>query len=135
MVGTNEMTRNLLTQEPGREKSHAEAACTQTIAQRKPSRHNGGTLYSVKTTDGGTFAILVSGRVRWALDQLRKAGKVGCTPIDNPAPRMAAYVHSLRGTGVEIETITEPHEGDFPGHHARYVLRSGVSLGRIGGAV
>ena len=135
MSGTNEMTRNLLTQEPGRVDCHAFVVDTQNIAQRKPARHNGGTAYSVTTTDGVAFVVLVSGRVRWALDQLRKAGKVGCTPIDNPAPRMAAYVHSLRGTGVEIETITEPHAGDFPGHHARYVLRSGVSLGRIRGAV
>jgi hypothetical protein len=135
MSGTNEMTRNLLAQEPGRVDCHALAADTQIIAQRKPARHNGGTPYTVTTTDGGAFVILISGRVRWALDQLRKAGKVGCTPIDNPAPRMAAYVHSLRGMGVEIETITETHAGNFPGHHARYVLRSGVSLGRIGGAV
>jgi hypothetical protein len=135
MVGTNEMTRNLLAQEPGRVDCYALAADTQIIAQRKPARHNGGTLYSVKISDGGTFAILVSGRVRWALDQLRKAGKVGCTPIYNPAPRWSAYIFDLRGMGVEIETITEAHEGDFPGHHARYVLRSGVSFGRTGGAI
>jgi hypothetical protein len=129
------MTRNLWGQEPGRVDCHALAADNQTLAQRKPARHSGGTSYSVTTTDGVAFVILVSGRVRWALDQLLKAGAKGCTPLNNPAPRMAAYVHSLRGTGVEIETSTEPHEGDFPGHHARYVLRSGVALGRIGGAV
>jgi hypothetical protein len=135
MVGTNEIARNLLMQEPGRVDCHALAADTQIIAQRKPARHNGGTAYSVTTTDGVAFVILVSGRVRWALDQLLKAGAKGCTTISNPAPRMAAYVHTLRGTGVEIETITETHAGDFPGHHALYVLRSGVSLGRIGGEV
>jgi hypothetical protein len=134
MVAKNEMARNLLGQEPGRVDCHALAADTQIIAQRKPARHNGGTPYSVRTTDGSTFVILVSGRVRWALDQLLKAGTTGCTTIHNPAPRMAAYVHSLRGIGVEVETITETHAGDFPGHHAKYVLRSGVSLGRIGGA-
>jgi hypothetical protein len=134
MSGTNEMARNLLAQEPGRVDCHALAADTQTIAQRKLARHNGGTSYSVRTTDGGAFVILASGRVQWALNQLRKAGATGCTPVTNPAPRMAAYVHTLRGMGVEIETITETHEGDFPGHHARYVLRSDVSLGRIGGA-
>jgi hypothetical protein len=135
MVGTNEIARNLLMQEPGWVDCHALAADTQIIAQRKPARHNGGTAYSVTTTDGVAFVILVSGRVRWALDQLLKAGAKGCTTISNPAPRMAAYVHTLRGTGVEIETITETHAGDFPGHHALYVLRSGVSLGRIGGAL
>jgi hypothetical protein len=135
MSRTNEVARSLLTQEPGRVESHAEAAVTQTIAQRKAARHNGGTLYTITTPDGGAFVIVVSGRVQWALDQLRNAGAVGCTPIYNPAPRWAAYVHSLREIGVPIETITEPHEGDFPGHHARYVLRCGVSLGRKGGAI
>jgi hypothetical protein len=134
MVGTNEIARNLLAQEPGRVDCHALAANTQIITQRKPARHNGGTSYSVTTTDGVAFAILISGRVRWALDQLLKAGTTGCKPIHNPAPRWSAYIFDLRGMGVEIETVTETHEGDFPGHHAVYVLRSGVSLGRIGGA-
>jgi hypothetical protein len=135
MSRTNEMTRNLWGQEPGRVDCHALAADTQIIAQHKPARHNGGTPCTVRTTDGSTFVILVSGRLRWALDQLRKAGTTGCTPIHNPAPRWSAYIFDLRGMGVEIETVTETHEGDFPGHHARYVLRSGVSLGRIGGGV
>jgi hypothetical protein len=135
MSRKNEVARNLLTQEPGRVESHAKAANTQIIAQRKPARHNCGTLYSVTTTDGVAFAILVSGRVRWALDQLLKAGTTGCKPIHNPAPRWSAYIFDLRGMGVEIEAITETHAGDFPGHHAKYVLRSDVSLSRIGGAV
>jgi hypothetical protein len=135
MIDTNEMARNLRQQEPGRVDGHALAADTQTIAQRKPARHNGGTAYSVTTTDGLAFVVLVSGRVRWALDQLLKAGTTGCKPIHNSAPRWSAYIFDLRGIGVEVETITETHAGDFPGHHARYVLRSGVSLGRIGGAV
>ena len=137
MGGNNEMARNLLAQEPepGRVACQAVAANTQTIAQRKPARHNGGTPHTVRTIDGGAFVIFVSGRVQWALNQLREAGAAGCTPINNPAPRMAAYVHSLRQMGVEIETITGPHEGYFPGYRARYVLRLGVSLGRKGGAV
>jgi hypothetical protein len=49
MSGTNKMAWNLLVQEPGRVDSHAIAANTQTIAQRKASRHNGGTAYHVKT--------------------------------------------------------------------------------------
>jgi hypothetical protein len=134
MSGTNEMTRNLLAQEPGRVDCHALAADSQIIAQHKLARHNGGTAYTVRTTDGVAFVVLVSGRVRWALDQLRKAGTTGCTPIHNPAPRWSAYIFDLRGMGIEIDTVTETHAGDFPGHHARYVLRSDVSLGMIGGA-
>ena len=135
MGSENEVARNLLGQEPGRVESHAVAAGTRIIAQRKAARHNGGTPYTITPTDGGAFVIVISGRVQWALDQLRKAGAVGCTPIYNPAPRWSAYVFSLREIGVQIETITEPHEGDFPGHHARYVLRCGASLGRKGRAI
>jgi len=128
------MARNLLQQEPGRVNRHANAAGIPKLAHRKPKCHNAGTPYLVTPNAGEAFRILVSGREQWALEQLRKAGNKGCTPIDNPAPRWAAYVHDLRAMGVEIETITEPHEGDFPGHHARYVLRSAVSLGWEGGA-
>ncbi len=67
--------------------------------------------------------VIVKGRVRWALESLIEAGSKGCTPIDKPAPRWAAYVHKLRRSGVPVETLTEPHAGDFAGTHARYVLR------------
>ncbi len=70
--------------------------------------------------------ILVSGRVRWALECLIAAGTKGCTPIDTPGPRWSDYVFNLRAAGVDIETITEPHEGPFSGTHARYVLRSRI---------
>ncbi|MCC1493700.1 hypothetical protein J1C49_13870 [Cognatishimia sp. F0-27] len=90
--------------------------------------------YRVKTGTGETFTIAVQGRDRWALEELRKAGTNGCTPIDNPAPRWSAYVFNLRELGLEIETVTEPHEGDFPGYHGRYVLRCDVVLDRKGGA-
>jgi hypothetical protein len=32
-------------------------------------------------------------------------------------------VHDLRKLGLVIETIRERHAGEFPGEHARYVLR------------
>lgn len=70
--------------------------------------------------------IRVKGRVRWALENLIEAGPKGCTPINNPAPRWAAYVHKLRRAGVNVETLTEPHAGAFAGTHARYVLRDAV---------
>ena len=71
--------------------------------------------------------IIVTGRDRWALEQLITSGVKGLTPIDNPAPRWSGYVHNLRGMGVEIETIHERHAGPFAGTHARYVLRSEVA--------
>lgn len=134
MIGGNEVTRNLLAQEPGRNICHANAADSPKIAHRKAKRHNAGTPYRVTPTAGGVFRIFVSGRDRWALEELRKASVKGCTPIKNPAPRWSGYVFNLRELGVEIETITEPHEGDFPGHHGRYVLRSCVAQDWKGGA-
>lgn len=83
--------------------------------------------FTVTRTDGTQKRIAIQGRDRWALESLWRAGLSGCTPIDNPAPRWSAYVFDLREAGVEIETITEKHLGDFPGHHARYVLKSRVT--------
>lgn len=110
--------------------NQATAAGTRIIA-RKP---RGGTPYRITPRTGKAFRIVLTGRDRWALEELRRKGAWGCTPIDTPAPRWSAYVFNLRELGVEIETITEPHGGDFAGHHARYVLRSGVTLDWKGGA-
>ena len=74
--------------------------------------------------------IVVKGRDRWALELLMQAGQKGCTPISHPGPRWSAYVFKLKKAGVSIETIRESHDGPFPGHHARYVLRSSVTTGR-----
>jgi hypothetical protein len=51
------------------------------------------------------------------------------TPIDEPGPRWSAYVFDLRALGVNIETVHEPHGGDYPGTHGRYVLHSIVRKG------
>ncbi len=74
--------------------------------------------------------VTVQGRYRWALETLIERGALGMTPIETPAPRISAYVHELRHEyGIDIETITEPHDGPFAGHHARYVLRCTVARG------
>ena len=87
----------------------------------------GKAQYAVTAPDGTETTITVNGRERWALECLIAAGERGCTPIDHPGPRWSAYTYDIRGMGVEIETIHEPHDGPFPGTHARYVLRSKVS--------
>lgn len=122
-----EKARNLRQQEPGRESRHANATGNSQLAHRNRPRHKPGTLYTVTPSAGEPFRVLVAGRDKWALDRLRAAGGRGCTPISEPAPRWSAYVFNLRALGLKIETITEPHGGDFPGHHARYVLRSTVA--------
>jgi hypothetical protein len=96
-------------------------------AQARDGYSRAHTLYTVTAADGdGTFQLTLRGRQRWALDRLLDAGHVGCTPISEPAPRWSAYIHDLREMGVPIETLYEAHGGDFPGTHARYVLRARV---------
>jgi len=76
--------------------------------------------------DGQTVRVV--GRDAWALRNLIRAGRRGCTPIETPGPRWSHYVFKLRRAGFVIETIDEPHGGPFAGNHARYVLHSEVSI-------
>ncbi|CAN7565065.1 winged helix domain-containing protein [Aminobacter sp. LjRoot7] len=71
----------------------------------------------------------VVGREAWALLNLKRARKDGCTALEQPAVRWAAYIHDLRHNfGLDIESIHESHKGPFPGTHCRYVLRSDVTI-------
>ena len=72
--------------------------------------------------------LTVIGRDAWALQKLIEAGEAGVTSLDAPGPRWSGYVHKLRRAGLVIETIHEGHGGPFPGRHARYVLRSAVTV-------
>lgn len=76
--------------------------------------------------DGQTMRV--DGRVAWAMKQLIDAGQRGCTPITHPGPRWSDYVFKARALGFVIETVHENHGGQFPGHHAKYVLHSKVSI-------
>lgn len=82
--------------------------------------------FLITCANGTTSTVTVKGRDRWALEALGAAGTKGCTPINTPGPRWSGYVYNLRGLGVPIQTITEPHEGPFKGTHARYVLCASV---------
>jgi hypothetical protein len=68
--------------------------------------------------------FILSGRIGQTMHFLMKAKQVGITPLDVPAKRLAAYIHSLRGLGFIIDTEMEQHSGPYAGHHARYRLRS-----------
>jgi len=83
--------------------------------------------FALYGANGTVQVIDLAGREEWALSHLLAAGDYGCTPIDTPGPRWSDYVFKLRRRGIDIATITESHSGDFPGHHARYILRSKVS--------
>ena len=112
----------------GQQSHKANAAGSLKVAQTKGRAKRAG-LYDIQPEGGEAFTIEAKGRNAWALDRLREAGPRGCTPITEPAPRWAAYVFNLRGLGVPIETLTEPHSGEFSGTHGRYVLRATVQKG------
>ena len=83
--------------------------------------------YLVQESDGSTRSIWLRGRDEWALRNLINAGPKGCTPITHPGPRWSAYKFNLvHEFGLHIERVDEPHAGDYPGTHARYILRSKV---------
>jgi hypothetical protein len=102
---------------------HSENCNAPSGANGKVRRKAKTAKYRVTLENGKTFHLHVKGRTQWALEQLRNAGESGCTPIKHPGPRWSAYVHVLRSGGVAIETVTEEHGGDYPGHHGRYILR------------
>lgn len=77
----------------------------------------------------------LKGRLGWATAKLVEAGAKGVTPITHPAPRWSGYVFDLRKLGIPIETIMEPHEGNYPGQHARYVLSCDAQVQLLGSEV
>jgi hypothetical protein len=85
-------------------------------------------ILTVRAQVNGRQIITVCGRDAWALLALKAANDTGCTPIDHPGPRWSGYVHKLRKAGIVIETIRETHGGPFAGQHARYILRSLVTI-------
>lgn len=96
---------------PGLGNRFATAAGNRKIAQSKGTRYTGGTAYHVTSNAGEASRLIVAGRMRWALEELRRAGARSCTAIDNPAPRSSAYICKLSEAGVEIATLTEPRGG------------------------
>jgi hypothetical protein len=92
-----------------------------------PSARRYHAAFTIHPTYGKPFEIVVTGRVPWALVQLVTPGGIGCTPVQHPVSRWSGYIFHLRQLGEEIETLTQNHGGDFPGHHGRYVLRCKVT--------
>lgn len=86
------------------------------------------TMLTLKVQIDARNAVVVAGRAAWALLELLTAGHTGCTYINNPAPRWSSYIHKLRKLGAIIDTLQEAHGGPFAGFHARYVLRSSVTV-------
>ena len=82
--------------------------------------------FALHRPDGALQFLELQGRVEDTLAKLIDAGPDGVISLENPAPRLSDYVFKLRRRGVEIETLNEPHGGDFPGFHGRYILKSRV---------
>ncbi len=72
--------------------------------------------------------LRLKGREAWTLDCLIEVGDGGLTPLERPAPRLSAYVHTLRKRGLVIETVDERHSGPYPGAHGRYILRTPLTV-------
>ena len=67
--------------------------------------------------DGGPVRVAV-GRFAQTLARLHDAGEAGISSLYFPGIRLSHYVKILRDDyGVEIETVREPHGGDYPGRH------------------
>lgn len=97
------------------------------FAQMRPERNENPVIrLTVRLEDGSV--ITAQGRDAWALSKLIEAGDRGCTPIEHVGPRWSHYVWKLRGFGLAIETINETHDGPYSGRHARYLLRSGLTV-------
>jgi hypothetical protein len=103
-------------------------ATSVTRASLRASTATRGKRIAFNVTEG-VRTINPAGRDAWALGHLIVAGGAGCTPIEHVGPRWSHYVWKLRTRyNVAIETIEEPHGGEFSGSHARYVLRSRVAF-------
>ena len=72
--------------------------------------------------------LTLKGREAWTLACLIEVGESGLTPIERPAPRLSAYVHTLRKRCLVIETVDERHAGPYPGAHGRYILRTPLTV-------
>ena len=49
----------------------------------------------------------------------------GCSPAW-AGGRRAEAGRALEAFGIDVTTVHKPHDGPFPGHHARYILRSRI---------
>ena len=94
---------------------------------RSQSNQNPVVKLRVRIGDDGPERTLI-GRDAWALQVLIEQGERGTTPIDAVGPRWSHYVWKIRATGIVVETIRESHGGPFSGSHARYVLRSPLTV-------
>ena len=79
--------------------------------------------YEITETTGEKRTVILNGRVRWAIEELRNAGREGRTGREALGPRWAAYIWDAKHVhGIPICDAWEPHEGEHPGKHKRWWL-------------
>lgn len=96
----------------------------------------GKSPYQITYSSGKTRTVVLSGRVRWAVEELRKAGLTGRTGREALGPRWAAYIHTAKHVhGIPIRDAWEPHKGEHPGKHKRWWLDCDIRPMLKGGEV
>ncbi|SFJ75302.1 winged helix domain-containing protein [Celeribacter neptunius] len=86
------------------------------MAQKKWGPHP----YQITDKTGDRRTVILNGRVRWAIEELRKAGRTGREAL---GPRWAAYIFdAIHVHGIPIRDEWEKHEGEHPGRHKRWWL-------------
>jgi hypothetical protein len=81
--------------------------------------------------DGGPIRVAV-GRFGQTIARLHDGGEAGISSLHFPGLRLSHYIKVLRDDyGVNIETVREPHGGDDPGRHGRYILRSRLEVVKV----
>ena len=79
--------------------------------------------YEITQANGEKSIVVIGGRVRWAIEELRKAGRAGRTGREALGPRWAAYIFdATHGYGIPIRDQWEKHGGEHPGRHKRWWL-------------
>lgn len=87
------------------------------------SKKWGAIPYQITFPTGETRITVLNGRVRWAIEELRNAGRAGRTGKEAMGPRWAAYIHDAKHIhGIPIRDEWEKHGGDHPGKHKRWFL-------------
>ncbi|MBU2962096.1 hypothetical protein KO516_15010 [Citreicella sp. C3M06] len=79
--------------------------------------------YIITHRTGEQRTAYTGGRVRWATEELRKAGPKGRTGREALGPRWAACIWDAKHVhGITIADVCETHEGEHPGRHKRWFL-------------
>jgi hypothetical protein len=82
--------------------------------------------------EGSPNVRVMVGRFAQTAWWLNQAGETGISSLHFPGLRLSHCIKILRDDyAVSIETEREPHGGDYPGRHGRYLLRSRLDVVKV----